>query len=375
MGGSSNSGKTKADTDGKIDPYGKTESCRGNEDLWLVKLDKEGTVEWQKTYGGLYTDAAKVVLPSKKGGYIIGGTTQSPKGKGKKSDHYGLSDYWLLEIDKYGELVWEKNLGSNQDDVLTAMTTTRDGGYILGGYSNSDAMHSKTIGNANGTDFWVIKTDSDGVISWQKTFDTGKLDLLTSILENPDGSIMIGGYAQPEPKGANSTDLLGKIGVGKGQEGISDYIGLKINAKGEEIWKKTVGSKGDEVLRKLFETRDGGLVFIGTSNGAASGEKTKSIGKDDYWIVKLKDIAKAEVAMATVEAMPNPASSYTNIVLNFDYTSGTASLYDLSGRLVRSEEIKGNRMIPMEIGNLPEGVYVIQVKTDVNDESIKIIKR
>jgi hypothetical protein len=67
--------------------------------------------------------------------------------------------------------------------------------------------------------------------------------------------------------------------------------------------------------------------------------------------------------------------NFTNIVVNFDYTMGTATLYDLNGRLLKQEAITGNHTIPLELGNLPTGIYIVNIKTNTNEESIKLIKK
>ncbi|WP_245896523.1 hypothetical protein [Flavobacterium sediminis] len=139
------------------------------------------------------------------------------------------------------------------------MIPTRDGGYLLGGNSNSGATYSKSKTNREGTDFWVLKLDESGEIEWQQTYNYGKADILTSLVENKDGTFIIGGYAQSEAdKSGQKTPVKT---IRKDKEGINDYIALKIKSNGEELWSQTVGSKGDEVMKRLLETRDGGIFW------------------------------------------------------------------------------------------------------------------
>ena len=146
-------------------------------------------------------------------------------------------------MDKEGNIQWQETIGGDKDDNLFALTQTNDGGYIIGGNSNSGATHSKTKSNKNGTDFWIVKINEVGSIEWQRTYNFGKYDVLTSIVENRDGTFLIGGYAQSETKS--------KIGKSD-KEGINDYIALKLKVDGDIIWKQTFGSKGDEVLKKFW---------------------------------------------------------------------------------------------------------------------------
>ena len=370
LGGTSSSDRN--DTKGIDDPYGKWENSKGNLDYWVVKLDSEGTVEWQKTLGGKYHDELKSIHQTLDGGFILGGYSNSPVSGNKTAPNFGLGDYWVVKLNEDGNVQWQQTYGGDGDDNLFSLIPTKDGGYLLGGNSNSGATNSKSKTNKSGTDFWVIKVDAIGFIQWQDTYDFGKYDVLTSLVENKDGSFLIGGYAQSEL--GNKQKTTSKT-VKADKEGISDYIALKIDAEGKERWSKTVGSKGDEVLRKLLETRDGGYLLAGTSNGGISRDKKTAKGGNDFWVVKLRDKEKEENERITLEAIPNPASSFTNVIITFEYKEGTATLYDLSGRSLQTIAITGERTVPIELNGLPQGIYVIEIKTDTEKGGVKVIKK
>ena len=369
LGGTSSSDRN--DTKGIDDPYGKWENSKGNLDYWVVKLDSKGTVEWQKTLGGKYHDELKSIHQTLDGGFILGGYSNSPVSGNKTAPNFGLGDYWVVKLNEDGNVQWQQTYGGDGDDNLFSLIPTKDGGYLLGGNSNSGATNSKSKTNKSGTDFWVIKVDAIGLIQWQDTYDFGKYDVLTSLVENKDGSFLIGGYAQSELGNKQKTNKTEKAD----KEGISDYIALKIDAEGKERWSKTVGSKGDEVLRKLLETRDGGYLLAGTSNGGISRDKKTAKGGNDFWVVKLRDKEKEEKERITLEAIPNPASSFTNVIITFEYKEGTATLYDLSGRSLQTITITGERTVPVELNGLPQGIYVIEIKTDTEKGGVKVIKK
>jgi len=369
LGGSSSSDKMESNENEIADKYGKTEDSRGNLDFWVVKLDQQGEIEWQKTIGGKYVDELKSIIQLKDGSYILGGYSNSPASFDKTGDNYGQGDYWIVKLTAKGEIDWQKSLGGDKDDNLFALIQAKDGGFIVGGNSNSSATNTKTKSNKDGTDFWVIKMNEYGVIEWQETYNYGKNDILTSIIENKDGTILIGGYAASESK-SKKTGKLSKAD----EEGINDYIALKINEKGEELWSQTIGSKGDEVLRKLFETRDGGYLFAGTSNGVISRDKNTFKGGSDFWIVKLKDKNKPSEEKVNVEAFPNPTQTFTNVIINYDYSYGTVTVYDLNGRQIKAEKIDGSRTIPIDLSSLPQGIYVIDIDTNIQKDGIKIMK-
>lgn len=372
LGGSSASYKTRKSSEGTTDLFGKAEDTRGNLDYWVVKLKKDGTIEWQRTLGGKYSDELKSVAVLENGNYLLGGTSNSPVSEDKTEDNLGLNDFWLLQLDKKGSVIWQKTIGGSEDDNLFDLTATKDGGFFVGGNSNSTTSNSKTKGSEKGSDFWVIKFDNEANMLWQEVYNYGDRDVLTSIIENEDGTYLIGGYAQSEING--NTSLSSKMKKGD-KDGINDYIALKISAKGEEIWTQTVGSKGEEVMKKLLETRDGGYLLAGTSNGKASKDKDNAIGGNDFWVVKLKDKTKPEKEKLPIEAFPNPAITFTNIIIGFDYTYGKANVYDLNGRQLQSHSLDGNRTLPLEMTSYPTGIYIVEIVTDKEKNSIKIIKQ
>ncbi|WP_281323486.1 T9SS type A sorting domain-containing protein [Flavobacterium aestivum] len=362
--------------DAKPDLCAKSEKSRGNMDYWIVKLDKAGVVEWQKTYGGEYADVLRSMEQTTDGGYTLGGYSNSSRSGDKSEANSGIGDYWILKIDSVGKIEWQKTYGGNGDNQLYVIHQTEDGGYIAGGNSNSTSPLTTLGGNvSNGTDYWVLKLDEKGEVLWSKTYDFGKVDILTSLVENKDHTYLIGGYAQSENKQPRE-GLVGKATslVNKDKEGINDYIALKIDKKGEETWKKTVGSGGEDILRKLIETRDGGYLMAGTSNSNASKDKNGNIGGNDFWVVKLKDKTKLEKVKTSVEAIPNPAQAFTNIIIGYDFEDGTATVVDIAGRILQRFPVK-ERTVPIDLSLYPEGIYVVNIKTNVQSDGVKVIKK
>lgn len=362
LGGTSASNMTKKDESATSAFYGKSEDSYGNLDYWVVKLDNKGKIQWQKTYGGKDADILRSIEQTKDGGYVLGGYSNSPESGNKTEKSYGGGDYWVIKTDKDGEVLWEKSFGGDSEDQLYVVHQVWDGSYIAGGSSHSEATGSKSKSNGKGSDFWVIKFADKGEIVWQETYDTGKTDLLTSMVENDDHSLLLGGYAMTEASKGQSD-----------KEDINDYIAIKINAKGEELWKKTVGSAGEDILRKVIETRDGGYLMAGTSNGKVSRNKNSNIGSNDFWVVKLKDKDKPKEKPEIIAAIPNPTQEFTNIIVGYEFKKGTASVYDLSGRMLQNFPID-SRTVPIDLNGLPEGIYVVQIKTDESTDSVKVIK-
>lgn len=378
IGGSSSSDKSGEKTDDNF----------GGLDYWVMKLDKDGKIVWQKTLGGQYNDELRSIAIAEDGGFVLGGSSNSPDGGTKTQKNIGQADYWIVKLDKDGNEQWQKTIGGNGDDELNVVHTTADGNYVLGGNSNSESSGDKKSSNQSGTDFWVMKIDKDTQeILWQETYNIAKVDVLTSLVENDDKTILLGGYAQGEvvSKGKGIRKEILKQVQGyepKVKAGTDDYVAIKINEKGEELWRKNVGSDGKDILKKVIETRDGGYLMAGTSKTIltadggvkATGNKSSGKGSNDFWVVKLKDKIKPKEKKKTVEAIPNPAGDYTNVIVGYEFKKGTATVVDIAGHILQQFEIT-ERTVPIDLQGYPEGIYIVNIKTDVQSSGVKIIKQ
>jgi hypothetical protein len=364
LGGTSASPRSRTGTQWSIDPSYKLENCYGSTDYWVVKINSGGRVEWQRTIGGQYVEELRSIIQSKDGGYILAGSSNSEETGNKNHKSFGISDYFIVKLDREGNQLWQRSFGGTGDDQLYVIHQAYDGNYIAAGNSSSPSSGNKTESNVNGTDFWIVKFSEEGKIIWQETYNNGSVDLLTSLVENDDHSLLLGGYSRGEATGTSK----------KEKAGINDYVAVKVAEDGDEKWTETFGSNGQDILRKAIETRDGGYLLAGTSNGAVSGDKTSGVGRNDFWVVKLKDKDKKKPDKQLIEAIPNPAFDYTNVIIGYDFTSGTATVVDIAGHILQQIKID-SRTVPIDLSNYPEGIYVINIKTNVQSDGVKVIKR
>ena len=126
-------------SDGGYIVLGTTQSFGpGGEDIWILKLDSSGSIEWQWTYGGMYLDRGWSIQLTSDGGYIVGGATSSCGTP--------CSDIWILKLDSSGGIEWQRTYGGNDREWATDIKLTSDGGYIVAGvthfYGKSDIHHS-----------------------------------------------------------------------------------------------------------------------------------------------------------------------------------------------------------------------------------------
>ncbi|SNY95126.1 hypothetical protein [Flagellimonas pacifica] len=183
-------------------------NSNGSYDFWVIKVSDKGELLWEKSFGGSGIDKAYDIVKSKDDGYLITGNTFSTDVDISKNN--GESDVWLIKIDDNGNLIWEKTYGGTAFDAARGIGLTADGGFVIAG--NSKSSDGDATENQGENDLWVIKTDDQGNVEYQKTFGGSGLDYGFDAIQNKEGSLILVGetasedFAGTEPKGM--TDLV-----------------------------------------------------------------------------------------------------------------------------------------------------------------------
>ena len=255
----------------------KTGSSRGNADYWILKLNSSGNIQWQRTYGGFNDDELFCLRQTHDGGYLVGGYSNS----GYTVEHPFISfttDFWLLKLDSAGDIQWQKKIGGSGQDFLYSLDATSDGGSIIGGDSNSNISDDKTDDNFGGADYWILKLSSSGNIQWQKTIGGSDSDELRKIIQTSDGGYIAAGISTSDSSGLKTEN----------SRGFYDFWILKLNASGNIQWQKTIGGDLSDILFDIKELPNGTFLAGGYTNSNISGDKTEAgQGGEDYWLVKL----------------------------------------------------------------------------------------
>ena len=271
----------------------------GNPDYWLVKLDTNGNLLWQKSFGGSAEDAASTVRQTSDGGYIIAGQSQS--NDGNVSGNHGYYDYWIVKTDTNGNLQWQKSFGGSSDDVAYSIEQTNDSGYIIAGSTQS--YDGDVTGYDWGyEDYWIVKTDNKGILQWEKCLGGSDSDVAASIQPTRDNGYIVAGSSK-----SDDGDVRGHHGD-SGYSGPYDYWVVKLAGDGEIQWQKPLGGNSTDIARSIQQTRDGGYIVGGYSqsnDGDVSGNSGIA-----YWIVKLASSVSG-----------NPVANF-----NANVTSGRAPL-------------------------------------------------
>jgi hypothetical protein len=235
----------------------------GNTDAWILKLDKSGNKQWQKVFGGTEYDVANCVVADHEEGYVIVGGSLSFDGDLQgNGGHYGA---WAWKIDRAGNVVWGKILGESKFDFANAVTNTKDGGYLVTGFTS-------TVDED--VDAWVTKLDKSGSVVWQKIFGGIADDKMYAVVENSNGDFLIAGTTES------------KDDEFAGNHGASDVWILKLGADGTKLWQKVLGGVQDDAANAICATADGGYVIAGLT-ASNNGDVSENKGSFDAWIIKL----------------------------------------------------------------------------------------
>ena len=224
--------------------YSSSFSSGGDRDAWLLKLKSDGSVAWSKTYGGNYDDEFYTVREVSDG-YIAVGYSESYSANEDR-------DVWAVKVDTNGNILWQHTYGGGSDDEGYAINRTSNG-FVIAGYTKSYG--------AGGEDVWIISTDSNGNVLWDKTYGKNKDEEARSICVLNDG-FAIAGF----------TDSFGA--------GYFDYWLIKTNASGGIVWQKTYGGNDYDRSYSLEHTADGGFVLAGYTGSFGAGGY-------DVWVVKV----------------------------------------------------------------------------------------
>lgn len=261
----------------------KSENSLGDFDYWVVKINSLGEIEWENTIGGNKAETLWSVAQTSDGGFILGGTSESDV-SGDKTDPAAASDYWVVKLDIFGNIEWQKTIGGDYSDNIFAIKQTSDGGYILGGSSNSNISGDKTEDSKGIFDFWIVKLSTTGTVEWDKTVGGDDFDIAQTIIQSSDGGYVVGGYSESGISGDKSENPIG----------FTDYWVFKLSATGELEWENTIGGTGYESIYSIIETAEGGYILAGPSDSNISGDKTEDSQGTDYWIVKLNSAGQVE---------------------------------------------------------------------------------
>lgn len=258
-------------------------------DFYLVKTNANGNVVWNQNYGGPDGEYGYEVQQTTDGGYIVGGYVY----------YYSTNngDMYLVKTNTNGNLVWARVFGGTSLDEAFSVQQTNDGGYILTGFTDSFSI---------GRDVYLVKTDSNGLVSWQTTFGGAGSNIGNCVRQTSDGGYIIVGYTSLV--GGGSVWLIKTDGSGNKQwdqtftggsgacveqttdggyiitgiyssGGNNDVWLIKTDSSGNKQWDVTFGGANNDVGNSVQQTSDGGYIIAGTTSSFG-------VGNSDAYLIK-----------------------------------------------------------------------------------------
>jgi hypothetical protein len=300
----------------------------GGQDLWVVKFGSEGDKIWHKKFGGTQEDIGNTIVRTSDNNYLILGSTLS--NDGDVSGNKGERDAWLIKIDNDGELLWQKTIGGSREDWLYNIKSAGDGNYLMAGWTLSD--DGDVSSNHGNTDAWIVKVNDQGVVIWEKTYGGTNQDVAFDATPVSDGGyIFCGQLISIDGDAADRTvetfagwfvkinsagEIAGKVYLGESafdygtvalEAANGDFVFagetntagaydnfhagrdaflLRLDASGNVKWKKAYGGTQRDQPADLIETDDGNFVFAGLTM-SEDGDIPQLLGGEDAWVMKL----------------------------------------------------------------------------------------
>ena len=266
-------------------------------DILVIKIDNNGNIIWEKTFGSENYEQAYAIEKTNDGGCIIIGSVDT-KYKEENSDgatsiNIGREnkDIWVIKLDKNGNKIWDKTFGGREYEYGFGITKTVDNKFIIIGETesfgngkydawiikideNGNKIWDKTFGGSridransivrtfddkfvvagttmsfgNGLyDAWIFKLDSKGNMIWERTFGGNMYDKVFSITQSKSGELVLAGYKELQ----------------KAHRYLSDMWIFAINKNGEDVWEKNFGGNEDYIGDAIISTDDGGFTILG----------------------------------------------------------------------------------------------------------------
>ena len=276
----------------------KSQASFGYKDFWVVKVDAQGGVDWEKSFGGSDDEVSPYTAQFSNGNFLVAGKSYSDAGGSKSEANFGGADVWAVCINQDGEKVWDKAFGGDGNESVAAVVTLADGNVLIAGTTNSTSGGNISSYSFGGTKaIIVIKIDADGNKIWDMTIGESAGDtVLTSAIASPDGGFVI----------AANTATLSMGGSYRISESSSDIVLYKFNGSGtpnsgSPAWNRRINDADNTVSPNPYLSADGDsfhlVYYVSTQDESTNyylnigfDDTTDEVGSGAPNIIKEKQI-------------------------------------------------------------------------------------
>lgn len=248
----------------------KTTQKHAGGDVWIIKTNSSGNLEWSRYFGGSFTDTPFGIVETAENEFIIAASSDS--NDFNISNNKGSYDFWILKISSEGNLIWEKSFGGSEIDEPRGITATNDGNFVIVGDTRSSDQDVAI--NNGGADLWLLKISTEGNLIWEKTYGGTNFDVARSISKTQDNGFLISGYSR-----SSNNDFTNL--------GQSDAWVLKVNNTGNKLWEKFVGGSENDFLFDAIELNNQSIIAVGESS-SSDADIPGNKGFSDALIIKTK---------------------------------------------------------------------------------------
>lgn len=381
----------------------------GYEDIYMYRLSEEGNIISKHKYGGQFIDIPSDIIQRKNGDYIFFGSSRSHDGD--LTENFGMFDFWLVNIDYNGNIKWQRSYGAtddeiaqkvieldNQDLVLLGNSTSYDGAYsdnvgdadivLINTNSNGELLWQKSYGgqfnetandilveengnflvcgstfsylfdvsyNAGGSDIWIFEAESNGELIREKTFGSDGNESLAGMEKTPDGYILLG---------TTSSEYLNDAS----NNGAQDLWLYELNMDLELTNQALFGASGFDSGNALLLQNDG-TIIIGGSTNSSDGLIYENNGGNDALLLKVGEFYSKEHQKAWIHPNPSSGIFYVNQLPE----NSSINVYNHNGQVLFDLHEAGPYAAILDLSKLPAGLYILTITSTEGQESHKLI--
>ncbi|MBI1837314.1 MAG: T9SS type A sorting domain-containing protein [Flavobacteriia bacterium] len=344
----------------------KTAPLIGFNDIWIIKITPNGTIQYDKTIGGTGDESSGLMTKINQNEILITCSSNSNISGNKTENSYGSSDFWLLKIDTLANVLLDKTIGGTGYEINMKISRLYNGNSLISCTSNSPLSGLKTDDNYGSSDTWILEIDENFNIIRQKTVGSNKIDAVCFTKQLLNNQIIVGMISDSDVNLYKSEPRIGTSN--------KDQWFVVLDGNFNKISDKTIGTTGNEDLSNIIETSNNNFLIFGASNGALNNDKTcAGNGSSDYWIYKLDtNLGLDEILTSNINAFPNPVKQ--ELTIETEMAIDAIEIQNLEGKVVATFN-QMDQLKTINVQNLITGIYLCKIKMITGQiEVIRFVK-